>query len=54
VFSSSCATYGVPERLPLTEDAAQNPVNPYGYNKLVVERMLRDAEAAESLGPELV
>jgi UDP-arabinose 4-epimerase len=46
VFSSSCATYGVPERLPLTEDAAQNPVNPYGYTKLVVERMLRDAEAA--------
>ena len=46
VFSSSCATYGVPERLPLTEDAAQNPVNPYGYTKLVVERMLKDAEAA--------
>ena len=46
VFSSSCATYGVPERLPLTEDAAQNPVNPYGYTKLVVERMLKEAEAA--------
>jgi UDP-arabinose 4-epimerase len=46
VFSSSCATYGVPERLPLTENAAQNPVNPYGYTKLVVERMLKDAEAA--------
>jgi hypothetical protein len=46
VFSSSCATYGVPVRLPLTEDAAQNPVNPYGYTKLVVERMLKDAEAA--------
>jgi UDP-arabinose 4-epimerase len=46
VFSSSCATYGVPERLPLTEDAAQNPVNPYGYTKLVVERMLKEAEPA--------
>jgi UDP-arabinose 4-epimerase len=46
VFSSSCATYGVPERLPLTEDAAQNPVNPYGYSKLVVERMLKEAETA--------
>jgi UDP-arabinose 4-epimerase len=46
VFSSSCATYGVPVRLPLKEDAAQNPVNPYGYTKLVVERMLNDAEAA--------
>jgi hypothetical protein len=30
VFSSSCATYGIPERLPLKEDAPQNPVNPYG------------------------
>jgi UDP-arabinose 4-epimerase len=49
VFSSSCATYGVPERLPLTEDAAQNPVNPYGYTKLVVERMLKDAEAAHGI-----
>src|SRR5271169_607682 len=46
VFSSSCATYGIPERLPITEATTQNPVNPYGYTKLVVERMLRDAEAA--------
>jgi UDP-arabinose 4-epimerase len=46
VFSSSCATYGVPDRLPITEDTAQNPVNPYGYTKLVVERMLKDAEVA--------
>jgi UDP-glucose-4-epimerase GalE len=46
VFSSSCATYGVPERLPITEATAQNPVSPYGFTKLVVERMLRDAEAA--------
>jgi UDP-glucose-4-epimerase GalE len=49
VFSSSCATYGVPAHLPLMEDAAQNPVNPYGYSKLVVERMLKDAEAAHGI-----
>ena len=46
IFSSSCATFGVPSQLPLTERAAQYPVNPYGYTKLVVERMLCDAEAA--------
>jgi UDP-arabinose 4-epimerase len=46
IFSSSCATYGIPSRLPLTEEDPQQPVNPYGYTKLVVERMLRDAEAA--------
>jgi UDP-arabinose 4-epimerase len=46
VFSSSCATYGIPERLPITEATAQNPVNPYGYTKLAVERMLNDAELA--------
>ncbi len=49
VFSSTCATYGVPAWMPLTEDAPQNPVNPYGYTKLVVERMLRDAEAASGI-----
>jgi UDP-arabinose 4-epimerase len=45
VFSSSCAVYGVPARLPLTETHPQQPINPYGYTKLVVEQMLRDAEA---------
>jgi UDP-arabinose 4-epimerase len=49
IFSSSCATYGIPSRLPLTEDHAQQPVNPYGYTKLVVERMLRDAETAHGI-----
>ena len=49
VFSSSCATYGVPEKLPLKEDDAQKPVNPYGYSKLVVERMLKDIEAAHGI-----
>ena len=46
VFSSSCATYGTPERLPITEDTRQNPINPYGFTKLVAERMLVDFETA--------
>lgn len=46
VFSSSCATYGIPERLPVTESAPQAPINPYGFTKLIVERMLREAESA--------
>jgi UDP-glucose 4-epimerase len=49
VFSSSCATYGIPARLPLTESDAQQPINPYGYTKVVVERMLRDVEAAHGI-----
>jgi len=40
VFSSTCATYGVPERLPITEAMPQRPVNPYGDSKLFVERAL--------------
>jgi UDP-arabinose 4-epimerase len=49
VFSSTCATYGIPERLPLTEESTQQPVNPYGYTKLVVERLLKDAETAHGM-----
>jgi len=40
VFSSTCATYGNPVRVPLTEDHPQAPVNPYGESKLMVERVL--------------
>ena len=40
VFSSTCATYGVPERIPMTEDLPQRPINPYGESKLMFERML--------------
>jgi len=40
VFSSTCATYGIPETLPLTETHPQRPINPYGESKLVVERVL--------------
>src|SRR5271157_2610426 len=40
VFSSTCATYGVPESVPITEGAPQHPINPYGESKLFVEKML--------------
>ena len=40
VFSSTCATYGVPERVPIDESHPQRPVNPYGESKLMVERIL--------------
>jgi UDP-glucose-4-epimerase GalE len=49
VFSSSCATYGIPECLPITEAAPQRPVNPYGETKLAVERMLGWAAVAHDL-----
>ncbi|HVY99894.1 MAG TPA: UDP-glucose 4-epimerase GalE [Dongiaceae bacterium] len=49
VFSSSCAVYGNPERLPITEDMPKNPINPYGVSKLIVERMLVDFHAAHGL-----
>jgi UDP-arabinose 4-epimerase len=42
VFSSSCAVYGHPDRLPIREDAELHPINPYGFTKLAVEQMLRD------------
>jgi UDP-glucose-4-epimerase GalE len=41
VFSSTCATYGVPQTLPISEQHPQHPVNPYGESKLFVERVLR-------------
>ncbi len=41
VFSSTCATYGPPERLPMTEDLPQRPINPYGESKLMLEKMLQ-------------
>lgn len=42
VLSSSCATYGIPDRLPITEDTPQRPINPYGWTKLICEQMLAD------------
>jgi len=46
VFSSTCATYGVPEMVPIPEDHPQNPINPYGATKLMVERILADFNEA--------
>ena len=40
VFSSTCATYGMPDRMPITEDTLQRPINPYGETKLMIERAL--------------
>jgi len=49
VFSSSCATYGVPESVPIREDMPQRPVNPYGESKLMVERLLHWQGVAHGL-----
>jgi len=50
VFSSTCATYGVPQRVPIGEDHPQNPINPYGFTKLAIERALADYSHAYGLG----
>jgi UDP-glucose-4-epimerase GalE len=49
VFSSSCATYGIPKKMPITEQTPQNPVNPYGRTKLFVEQILSDYDHAYGL-----
>ena len=46
LFSSTAATYGAPERVPIDEDDPKVPINPYGASKLMTERMLEDASAA--------
>ncbi len=46
VFSSTCATYGIPNEIPIPENHPQNPINPYGATKLMVERMLADFDTA--------
>ncbi len=50
VFSSTCATYGEPEVVPIREDAPQRPINPYGNTKLVCELMQRDFAHAHKMG----
>ncbi|MFC6488404.1 UDP-glucose 4-epimerase GalE [Nitratireductor sp. GCM10026969] len=49
ILSSSCAVYGVPEILPISETTPQHPINPYGRTKLITEHMLRDHAAAFGL-----
>lgn len=49
IFSSTCAIYGEPERVPLTEDHPCRPINPYGRSKLMVEEILKDFEKAEGV-----
>lgn len=46
IFSSTAATYGIPEESPVTEETPQVPINPYGMSKLMTEHMLRDVSAA--------
>jgi UDP-glucose-4-epimerase GalE len=50
VFSSTTATYGEPERVPITEQEPQKPINPYGFTKLAIERALDDYARAYGLG----
>lgn len=42
VFSSTCATYGIPDTVPISESTVQKPINPYGASKLMIERVLSD------------
>ena len=48
VFSSSCATYGVPDVLPIAEDAPQQPISPYGHSKLMCEQILKNLATARN------
>ncbi len=49
IFSSTAATYGLPELSPVTEDSLQVPINPYGWSKLMTEQMLTDVSAAHAM-----
>lgn len=49
VVSGTCAVYGSPEKMPITEDTPTNPINPYGASKLFMERMLADYEKAHGI-----
>lgn len=49
VFSSTCATYGIPEKNPITENQPQKPISPYGHSKLLIEKSLQDFFAAYGL-----
>ena len=49
VFSSTCATYGEPQQVPISEDHPQNPTNPYGWTKLMMERIMESYDHAYGL-----
>lgn len=49
IFSSTCATYGNPLSTPIAEDHPQNPINPYGRSKLMIEQIIADFERAHGL-----
>jgi UDP-glucose 4-epimerase len=49
LFSSTAATYGIPEQVPIREEARTQPINPYGWSKLMTERMLADVAFAHPL-----
>jgi UDP-arabinose 4-epimerase len=49
VFSSTCATYGIPRSVPISEEEDQRPINPYGRSKLMIEQILRDFDRAHGL-----
>lgn len=51
IFSSSCATYGIPPKLPMEEDTVQNPTNPYGHSKLMFEEMCLWLQRTKALKP---
>lgn len=49
VFSSTCATYGEPQKIPISEDHPQDPTNPYGWSKLIMERIMESYDIAYGL-----
>ena len=49
IFSSSCATYGIPIEVPIPENHPQHPINPYGRTKLMMEQMVDAADASETV-----
>jgi UDP-arabinose 4-epimerase len=54
VFSSSCATYGLPEKQPIDIDCPQHPINPYGRTKLICEQMIEDYVRSFEIGAVLL
>jgi UDP-glucose-4-epimerase GalE len=44
VFSSTCSSYGIPQTVPIQEDHPQRPINPYGFSKMAIERLLSDLD----------